>query len=169
MVPRPPDRSGSSEEESTSENRWLNLGLVIAVLVMILLLSNLVGRIASPRPDPTRVYNPNDLLGDVIQVDVRNGCGESGVAGEMTDFLREYGFDVIEHGDYTSFDVDSTLVIDRIGNKDAAVQVALALGIPRDRVISDVDEDLFLDVSVVIGADYSTVEPFRSNHQGDDN
>lgn len=144
-------------------NIGLNLGIVVLVALTTLLLFNLIGRLSSPHPDSTRVYNPTGLLGEIIQVDVRNGCGESGLAGEMTDFLRSYGFDVVEHGDHTSFDVDSTLVIDRIGNLDAANQVALALGIPDVRIISDVRSDYYLDVSVIIGRDYASIRPFRTN------
>lgn len=147
---------------SKLENRALNIGLVIFAALAVALISNLFVRVSSPRPDPTRVFNPTGLLGDIVQVDVRNGCGESGLAGKMTDFLRSYGFDVIEHGDHTSFDMDSTIIIDRIGNLDAANQVALALGVSRGRVISDVRPDLYLDVSVIIGRDFRTIHPFRS-------
>ncbi len=152
-------------EVSKQENRALNVGLVIVAMFAVVLIFNLFMRVSSPRPDPTRVYNPNGLLGDVVQIEVRNGCGEPGLAREMTDFLRSYGFDVIEHGDYTSFDVDSTLIIDRVGNLDAANQVALALGVSRDRVISDLQSDLYLDVSVIIGQDFRSIHPFRTERE----
>jgi len=155
-------KPGSMETEvSKRENRALNTGLVIVAVLAVVLIINLFMRISSPRPDPTRVFNPTGLLGDIVQIDVRNGCGVPGLAGEMTNFLRSYGFDVIEHGDFTSFDQDSTIIIDRIGHLDAANQVALALGISRHRVISDVRPDLYLDVSVIIGQDYRSVHPFR--------
>lgn len=148
-------------EVSKQVNRGLNLGLLLLGALTILLLFNFFNRVNSPHPEPRRVYNPTNLLGDVIQIDVRNGCGEVGLAGKMTDFLRSYGFDVVEHGDHTTFDMDSTLVIDRIGNLDAAYQVALALGISGNRVISDVRPDFYLDVSVIIGLDYESIHPFR--------
>jgi hypothetical protein len=138
----------------------LNIGLLGAGLIVAILLVSLVTRLGSPKAEVQRVFKPEGLLGDIIQVDVRNGIGESGLAGQMTDFLRDAGFDVIEHGDHNSFDVDSTVVLDRIGNLDAAYQVALALGIPRDKVKSEERPDLYLDVSVIIGSDYRTVRPF---------
>jgi hypothetical protein len=147
-------------EINENENRRLNIGLVGAGLILAILLVSLVTRLGSPKAETQRVYNPEGLLGEIIQVDVRNGIGESGLAGQMTDFLRDSGFDVIEHGDHNSFDVDSTVVLDRIGNLDAAYQVALALGIPRDKVRSEERADLYLDVSVIIGSDYRKVRPF---------
>jgi hypothetical protein len=149
-----------NEPESKSRNRLLDAGIVVLGLVMLVLVWSLVNRVGAPRPDPTRVYNPSGLLGDIIQVEVRNGCGVSGLAARMTDYLRSYGFDVVEHGDYASFDVEKTRIIDRIGNRDAAKQIALALGIPDAEIEEDVRADYFLDASVIIGMDYRTVMPF---------
>ena len=141
-------------------NRILDAGIVVLGLVTLVLVWALVNRLGAPRPDPERVYNPSNLLGDIIQVDVRNGCGVSGLAADMTDFLRSYGFDVVEHGDHSSFDVQKTRVIDRIGNLDAAKQVALALGLPESSISQEIRNDYYLDVSVIIGMDYRIVLPF---------
>ncbi len=141
-------------------NLALNVGIVVSGLMTLLLIWALFTRIGSPRPDPTRIYNPEGLLGEIIQVDVRNGCGVSGLAETMTDYLRTSGFDVVEHGNHTSFDVQTTQIIDRIGNLDAAKQVALALGLPESSITQDVKTDYYLDVSVIIGIDYRSVLPF---------
>ncbi len=147
-------------EDSKIGNHALSFGIVVFGVATLILAFALFNRVGSPRPDATRIFNPNELLGDIIQVDVRNGCGVSGLAGRMTDYLRSYGFDVVEHGDHTSFDVQQTIIIDRIGNLDAAKQVALALGLTEDRIVQEVRTDYFLDVSVIIGMDYQTVMPF---------
>lgn len=147
-------------ESSKFGNLALIIGIVVFGVVTLVLAFALFNRVGLPRPDATRVYNPDGLLGDIIQVDVRNGCGVSGLAGRMTDFLRSYGFDVVEHGDHTSFDVPKTIIVDRIGNLDAAKQVALALGLTEDSIVQEVRTDYFLDVSVIIGMDYQTVMPF---------
>ena len=150
----------TADSPNKRRNRVLDLGIVVAGVVTLLLIWALVHRIGNPRPDPTRVYNPEGLHGEIIQVDVRNGCGVSGLAAEMTDYLRSFGFDVVEHGDHVSFDVQMTQIIDRIGNLDAAKQVALALGLPESSVSQDVRTDYFLDVSVIIGMDYRSLVPF---------
>jgi len=147
-------------EDSKIGNLALIIGIVVFGFVMLVLAFSLFNRVGSPRPDSTRIFNPNELLGDIIQVDVRNGCGVSGLAGRMTDYLRSYGFDVVEHGDHTSFDVQQTMIVDRIGNLDAAKQVALALGLAEDRIIQEVKTDYYLDVSLIIGMDYQSFMPF---------
>ena len=141
-------------------DRALDIGIVAFGVITLLLVYAFLNRAGSPRPDATRVFNPNDLLGEIIQVEVRNGNGVSGLAGQMTEFLRSYGFDVVEHGDHTSFDQEETIIFDRIGNLDAAKQVAFALGIPEANVQQDIRTDFYLDVSVIIGMDYESVMPF---------
>jgi len=148
------------QQVNPNENRRLNAGLITVGLILAVFLVSFLSRVVSPKPEVERVYNPHGLLGDLIQVDVRNGVGKSGLAGEMTKFLRDTGFDVIEHGDHNSFDVDSTVVLDRIGNLDAAYQVALALGIPSEKVKTEIRTELYLDVSVIIGSDYQSIRPF---------
>ena len=98
---------------------------------------------------------------EIIQVDIRNGCGVSGVADRYTDFLRSKGFDVAEIGNYVSSDVDQTLIIDRIGNMANAYKVAKALGIKNENVIQQLNKDYFIDVSVIIGKDYFSLTPFK--------
>ncbi|MBK8945790.1 MAG: LytR C-terminal domain-containing protein [Ignavibacteriae bacterium] len=101
----------------------------------------------------------NEIAAEIIQLDVLNGCGVSGVADRYTDFLRSRGFDVVEIGNYVSYDVDETFVIDRIGNKANALKVASALGIEKVKVIQQLNENYFLDVSLVIGKDYYKLKP----------
>ncbi|MCB0745298.1 MAG: LytR C-terminal domain-containing protein, partial [Ignavibacteriae bacterium] len=64
-----------------------------------------------------------------------------------------------EIGNYISFDVDETFVIDRIGNKANAFKVAEALGIENVKVIQQLNDNYFLDVSLVIGKDYYKLKP----------
>lgn len=141
-------------------NLFLNLGLGFAVVIAVVLVYALIDGTGAGRPDPRRHENPDGLLGDIIQVEVLNGCNVPGVAGDMTYHLREIGFDVVHTGNHTRLDVAETVVIDRTGNMDAAREVAEALGLPDDRVRSEVDEDLYLDATVIIGLDYESVDPF---------
>ena len=145
---------------SRFSNILLNVALVGAGLAVLVLLYGLATRTFTPRTDPVREDNPSALLGDVIQIEVRNGVGEAGLAATVTQFLRRRGFDVVESGNYTSFDQEETIVVDRIGNPEAAARVASALGLSADRVRDDPRDDLFLDASVVIGRDYRTLPPF---------
>lgn len=148
------------EEAKTARRRLLDIGIIVLGVFTLLLVYSFVNRVGSPRPDAARMYNPDSLLGDIIQVEIRNGNGVSGLASDMTEYLRSYGFDVVEQGDHTSFDQEETVIFDRIGNLDAAKQVALALGIEASEIVEDVQPDFYLDVSVIIGMDYKSIMPF---------
>lgn len=95
-----------------------------------------------------------------IQLDVLNGSGQPKLAQRLTDYLRARGFDVVELGNYPS-SVEATHVLDRAGNLDAAKQVAAALGIPEEQVQQKIDKSLYLDVSVIIGKDFSRLKAFQ--------
>jgi hypothetical protein len=87
-----------------------------------------------------------------IRVEILNGGGHAGAAREATDQLRDHGFDVVFFGNAGSFDRDSSVVLDRTGNLQAARDVADALGIRNLR--SEPDSNLYLDVSVVLGREW---------------
>jgi len=147
--------------EKRRSRRLENLLLILLVGSVGVLLYALGVRLLAPRVDPVREANPAHLVGDIIQLEVRNGCGVDGVAARTTRYLRAHGFDVVEVGDYTSFDVPYSMVIDRVGDLEAARKVAAVLGIPEERVRQQIQPDLFLDASVIIGKDYAQLAPFR--------
>jgi len=93
----------------------------------------------------------------VLQIDLYNGCGKNGMAAKFTSYLRSQGFDVVEMKNYKSFNVRQTLVVDRLGNVAAAQRVAAALGLSDDHVIQQLNPETFVDVTVIIGADYTTL------------
>jgi hypothetical protein len=87
-----------------------------------------------------------------VRVEVLNGGGRAGAAREATEQLRTQGFDVVYFGNAASFDVDSSAVLDRVGDLGPARDVARAMGIGNVR--SEPDSTLFVDVSVVLGRDW---------------
>jgi hypothetical protein len=97
----------------------------------------------------------------VLQLDILNGCGAHGVGSKFTDFLRSHGFDVVENKNYKSFQVAQTLVVDRIGDLTAARRVADALGVKEKNVVQQINPDYYVDVSVIIGKDYSELQPLH--------
>ena len=139
----------------------LNIALVVLSVAVAILLYALVNRTLTPRTDPNRDENPGQFEGAVLQVEVRNGCGVTGLAYTMTQFLRQRGFDVVEVGDLPPFDQEVSVVYDRIGDLEAARKLAVAIGIPEDRVIQDLKPEEYLDASVIIGKDYETLTPFQ--------
>lgn len=88
-----------------------------------------------------------------VRVEVLNGGGRSGAARDATATLRDLGFDVVFYGNAASFGRDTSVVLDRVGQVAKARSVADALGVRNVR--SEPDSNLYLDVSVVLGADWA--------------
>ena len=95
---------------------------------------------------------------EIIQIDLLNGCGVSGAATAVRDYLRARGYDVVEMRNYKSFDVGESLVVDRTGDFRTAEKVAYALGIQKSHIIHQINPDYFVDVSVIIGKDYKSLK-----------
>jgi len=98
---------------------------------------------------------------EIIQVEVLNGCGVSGIADRFTDYLRENNVDVVETGNYIQFDIDETIVIDRIGNKANSDYVAELLNVRQANSITQINSDYFVDVTLIIGRDYFKQTPIK--------
>jgi hypothetical protein len=97
----------------------------------------------------------------VIQLDVLNGCGAKGAGIKCTSYLRSNGFDVVEMKNYKTFTVPRTLVVDRVGDLVSARRVAASLGVSDQNVIQQINHDYFVDVSVIIGADYASLRALK--------
>lgn len=127
----------------------------IGVFVVILAVGALAGSAVSQWTGRTAqaASEPGGKEGrDRIRVEILNGGGHVGAAREATDQLRDVGFDVVFFGNAGSFDLDSSVVLDRTGHVEAARDVADALGIRNLR--SEPDSNLYLDVSVVLGREW---------------
>ncbi len=148
---------------TSTMNLFYNL-IIFFLVVLIVYLSYSAYLKIVQKPTEETVKTKTEVAAEIIQLDVLNGCGVSGVADRFTDFLRARDFDVVELGNYqingkVNYNIDETFVIDRIGNKANAIKVAEALGIEKVKVIQQLNEDYFLDVSLVIGKDYYKLKP----------
>lgn len=97
-----------------------------------------------------------------IQLDVQNGTGENGIASEFTEYLRNNNIDVVEMGNYKSQDIEKTIIIDRSGDRNKSKKVAFTLGVNERNIIQQINNSLFLDVTVVIGKDYKDLKPYQN-------
>ncbi len=132
---------------------FLNISILILSLAVIFLGYSLLSKI---KVIYSQVETSDSLLqSGVIQVEVLNGCGVSGIADKFMDLLREKKFDVVNLGNYRSFDIDKTIVIDRSGKIKNAEYLAEVIGIDKWNVIQQKNKNYFLDVSLIIGKDYN--------------
>lgn len=103
-----------------------------------------------------------DLAFD-IRVTVLNGCGAEGVAEDVAASLRDAGFDIVGTGNADAFDYERTLVVDRCGSGEKALEVGRALDcklVLKQRVSAPNS-----DVVVVIGSDWPELRlKGRGNH-----
>lgn len=136
----------------------LNAILGFLGVLLILLLVAVLTRIVFPRIENTREDKTEVFIGNIIQVEVLNGCGVPGLATIFTSKLRDNGFDVVESGNFDTFDIKETLVIDRSGILENAKKVAKALGISEKNVIQELAPSYFLDATIVIGSDYKQLK-----------
>lgn len=132
-------------------------GLVLAALVVLTLVGSLLrglaGDGAQRRTEPDS-HEQSD--GERVRVEVLNAAGIPGLARTATEQLRQSGFDVVYFGNASGEGPDTSWVLDRVGDLDAAERVADALRI--EQVRTRVDTTLFVDVSVILGRDWGVAE-----------
>lgn len=144
--------------KSSSTNLFFNIIILLLAIVIAFLGYSLFLKVQDSGKVKAEEIN-KETPAAIIQLEVLNGCGKAGVADKFTDYLRKRNFDVVQIGNYISFDIDKSMVIDRSGNKANAFKVADALGIDRKNVIQQLNNDYFLDVSLIIGRDFNQLNP----------
>ncbi len=131
-------------------------------VIVFFMLSSFISRMVLEPPVDSSI-DPNIVKStaqEVIQVNVLNACGEKGLAGKVRNFLRSRGYDVVEIGNYEPA-LDKSIVIDRLGDPNSSKKVAYALGVNDSLVYSEIDSNMFLRASVVIGKDFFELKPFN--------
>lgn len=144
-------------------SRWHTLGLFVTLLAVAALVGSLAfgmwqhfsrgpASAAVPPAAPAVDARPAAAPAGRVKVQVLNATPTHGLARVATNVLRDRGFDVVETGNAPRGTPPSSVVIDRVGNLEAARQAADALGITR--VETRRDAGLLLDVTVVLGSDW---------------
>jgi hypothetical protein len=146
------NNSSKDNQEKNTTLFFIIASAILSVFVIYLLYSVLdkTGIIAFDSREQVKPKNVQQL----IQVEVLNGCGVAGIGDGLTDVLREKGIDVVKTGNYRSFNVDNTFIVDRMGKIETAEKVADSLNLDKRFIISEKNKSLFLDLTIVIGKDY---------------
>jgi hypothetical protein len=150
------ESSQKKNASNPSSNLLLNIIIVVLALLILFLVYALVAQISNTLRKE-EISEQKLILPSQVQIEVLNGCGVTGVADRFTEYLRAKGFDVVNKGNYSSFDIDNTLVIDRSNNPDKSSMVANALGLENKRIVRQFNNQYFLDVTLIIGKDYNTL------------
>jgi hypothetical protein len=140
---------------SGKENLFLNSIIAILSLAIIFLAYSLIVQVLPAKT----IARPTSGIDSVhtLQMEVLNGCGKAGVGDTFVNFLRKNKMDVVQTGNYVSFDVPNTLIINRSGKDERAKYIAQLLGVDQGYIIKQYNKNYYVDVSVVIGKDYKTL------------
>ncbi len=128
-------------------------GRIILALLLVVGLGWAGWRFWTAPGDPLDSYAPADARapeGTRIKVEVLNGTRTKGLARRATIYLRDRGFDVVGSGT-ESAPRATTVVYDRSSHPEWARLVGLAINAP---VVSRPDSSRYLDVTVILGADW---------------
>ena len=144
--------SHQSKQEKNRNLFFIITSVILFLFVLYLSYSilDITGLINFAKDENVQAKNVQQL----IQVEVLNGCGVAGVGDGLTDVLRSKSIDVVKTGNYRSFDVDNTFIVDRMGKIETAERVADSLNLDKRFIISEKNKNLFLDLTIVIGKDY---------------
>ena len=131
-------------------------------IVVVAMAAALISRIfVSPPVDPTIDDNIKKRTAEeVIQINIFNGCRVKGLAGKAKKYLHDRKFDVVRVDNYKD-SIAQSIVIDRLGDLSSAKKVAYALGINDSLIIENIDSSMFIRSTVVLGADYKELKPFK--------
>lgn len=144
------------------KSRLQKLAIVVffaADIVLIYFFIRHCSTAPAPPPDDVQKAAVEEVSPRILQIEVLNGCGVSGIAARFTDYLRDEGFDVVKTDNYKEnerekFNMPHTVVIDRRGKVENAVRVAKALGLPERSVLSEPNEAYLIDATVILGEDF---------------
>jgi hypothetical protein len=128
-------------------------GRIILVLLILAVVASTIWFGVRAFSNPGERAVPDDARapeGVRIKVEVLNATKTRGLARKATDFLRDRGFDVVGSGNDAE-QRTKTVVYDRSSHPEWARLVARAMNAP---VVSRPDSSRYLDVTVLIGADW---------------
>jgi hypothetical protein len=134
---------------------------VFAVLFFYLLYKNFFVKEETPLatvPTPrVEIVKPKITLSNTTQIDVLNGSGASGIGMKVTQHLRSLGIDVIDVGNISH--TDESFIIDRIGNRTEAQQLARTVGFDTTRITVQIAREYMVKYSLVLGKDFGQYFP----------
>jgi len=165
---RPDVESSASSERVRKNQRFAALRgkmmkvtltiLSVAFLITIYIMANRKSQTSNESAEFIPVVNSKSL-----EVEVLDCAGSMKAAQQLTNVLRAQGYDVVEMKRNSGEVEERTFILDRSGNLDAAKKLATLLGITADKVFQKINRNLYLDMTVVIGKDYSRLKVFQSS------
>jgi len=79
-----------------------------------------------------------------------------------TDFLRKEGFDVLDSKNADNFNYIETKILHHRGDFERALVLADIMMVDKTKIIEDKNENLFYDMTLIIGEDYMNLPSYRN-------
>ena len=100
-----------------------------------------------------------NYLDDRVQIQVLNGCGDRGIADLYASYLRENNYDVIDYKNADHFNYNASQII--VHNNNLLVEnIADLLFIPSSNIDYIFDENIFYDLTLIVGRDYKNLDSY---------
>ncbi len=128
----------------------------MSLIVIYLFYSFISQQVPRQEPDSTLLI---DTTNQIIQIEVLNGSGIKGAAVKFTNYLRKQGIDVVDARNYKSSTFENTMIIDRVGDRQASLKVAKLIGVSEKNIIQQINPDYFVSITVIIGKDCLQLKP----------
>jgi len=147
-----------------------NVGIVILSLIILFFTYSMINRLFFNDGLDANVPNLNILIsqsnyekqtGHKIQVEIWNGCGVPKLASVYTEYLRSEGIDVLESKNADNFDYLETKILHHRGEIERALELANIMAIDEKKIIKDHNEDLFFDLTLILGNDYNNLPSYH--------
>lgn len=147
---------------SSKSKNWIFNGIIgVLGLLTVYFLISVIIRLFAGSPDPAKLNASKVDHKLVIQVEVLNGNGVPKVTDELIAYIRNQGFDVVEKGNYNSFNVENSSIIDRVGDQAAAKKLAEILNISESKIVTQISYEYYTDLTLVLGKDYKNLSAFQ--------
>lgn len=141
---------------------FLLIGANLIFIISIAIHSFATNDASDSVPTSTSPMTNIQTLPKTLKVEVLNGCGIDGLAKTLTSYLREKNIDVVYFGDFESWQLSETLVIDRKDPSLANAKViGKIIGVKENRMFPQLSPQRQLDVSIIIGKNYSELRAFQ--------
>ena len=152
--------STEKKKEYLSKNFILNTSILILIFINSVLAYLVFKAIPFNTGESVDNYL-EDSTAVKIQVEVLNGCGVSSIAEKLTDHLRSNNIDVVNLGNYRSFEIENSIIIGRNEKIHNAKIVAAIVGLDEQNIIQQINPDYLLDVTFILGKDYRDLIPLK--------
>jgi len=133
---------------------------LLSIITITILIFFVKKNFSNPQNNNEKHTSLNKDFITKAEIEILNGCGESGIANLYSNYIRKNNFDVIEIKNADNFNYENTLILIHNSFKEnEALELAELLKINKNNI--KFNNDNIWDLSVIIGKDYNKLKSFE--------